>query len=305
MRRLLLLAVLLVAGCGSEDGAAPPPEPATTGESAHVLRVGNPTGAERKFVNTVGEWLLTSGDFVTGDCAASLEDYAGKPPTDRMADLAARAAAACTADGAEAERLKEDAVRRIAGYELHWGGAGRLPTKGGKTRESRVEPRFSEAVTELIEEKAEVRCWSEEDWRAVAAAGSPYDDDAGGGAEELAGFVADDRRIHLAPDVCADLVELAYGDVDGPDADVAFAVVALAHESKHAAGEMREARAECWALQNGERLARLLGAGEELARDLAEEYWEEIYPLQEPPYSNDECRDGGALDLRPDSDRWP
>lgn len=304
MRRVLVCVLFLLAGCGSED-ESPAPDAATTGGSPHVLRVGNPTGAEREFVNTVGEWLLTSGDFVTGDCAASLEDYAGKPPTDRMADLAGRAAAACTADGAEAERLKEEAVSRIAGYELHWGGAGRLPTKGGKTRESRIEPKFSQAVSDLIEQEAEVRCWSEEDWRSVAAAGSPYDEDTDGGAEELAGFVADDRRIHLAPDVCADLVDLAYGDVDGPDADVAFAVVALAHESKHAAGELREDRTECWALQNAERLAQLLDADDDLARDLAEVYWEEIYPLQQPPYSSEECRDGGALDLEPDSSRWP
>lgn len=304
MRGLLLCCVLVLAGCGSEHEQAPP-EAATTGESAHVLRVGNPTGAEREFVNTVGEWLLTSGDFVTRDCPDSLEDYAGKPPTERMDELAARAAAACTADGAEAERLKEDAVRRIAGYELHWGGAGRLPTKGGKTRDSRIEPKFSDAATDLVEQKAEVRCWSEDDWRSVAAAGSPYDDDVEGGAEELAGFVSDDRRIHLAPDVCADLVELAYGDVDEPDADVAFAVVALAHEARHSGGELREGRTECWAVQNGERLARLLGAGEGLARDLAELYWGEIYSLQEPPYSSEECRDGGALDLRPESDRWP
>lgn len=304
MRRAVLCAVVLLAGCG-QDEEEPPAAAGTTGESAHVLRVGNPTGAEREFVNTVGEWLLTSGDFVTGDCAQSLEDYAGEPPTERMDDLAARAAAACTADGAEAERLKEDAVRRIAGYELHWGGAGRLPTKGGKTSESRIEPKFSKATADLIEQEAEVRCWSADDWRSVAAAGSPYDDDVDGGAEELAGFVADDRRIHLAPDVCADLVELAYGDVDGPDADVAFAVVALAHEARHAAGELREDRTECWAVQNGERLAQLLGADEDLARDLAELYWEEIYPQQQPPYSSDECRDGGALDLEPESDRWP
>jgi hypothetical protein len=289
-RASFLLAVVL-AGCGGGKEAASQ-ETVSAPRSSHV--VGSPSGAERVYVNTVGEWVLA--------CTGPLEEYAGKPPTPRMRGLARRAEAACAGTG------KTDAVlTRIAGYELAWGDARALPVRGGRSRESRVEPRFGEAASGLAGEETEVRCWSEDDWRAVASAGSPYDedDDGGDGASELAGFVGDDRRIHLAPDICADLVDLVYGGAKEADTDLAFAVGALAHEARHTMGELREDRTECWAVQRLERTARLLGADAELAAGLAERYWEDVYPQQEPPYSSEECRDGGAFDLDPEWDDWP
>ena len=288
-RLVALLALLLLVGCGNGDDTS---SPATTraGESSpHVVDVSKPSGTEREYLNTVGEWVLA--------CTGTVEEYAGEPPTERMRTLARQATAACGGNG------KTDAVlTRIAGYELHWGDSQKLPVKGGRTEVSRVEPRFSEATAKLTGKETEVRCWSEEDWRAVASAGSPYDE-GDSGASELAGFVGDDRRIHLAPDVCADLVDLAYGD--GKAGGMAFAVAALAHEARHTMGELREDRTECWAVQNVERTAALLGASADRARELASAYWKGFYPLQEPPYWSDECRDGGELDLRPDDDRWP
>lgn len=301
MRRALCLVLILVAGCGDDEEAATTgatttqPAPAA---SPHVVRVGKPTGTEREYVHTVGEWLLAEIG-VGGDCRASLDEYAGKPPTERMAQLAEAAADAC------AGRVDSDVVvTRIAGYELHWGGAQALPVRGGRTRVSRVEPKFTDAAKELTGGDTEVRCWSPADWRAVASAGSPYDEDDEG-AIELAGFVADDLKIHLAPDICDGLVQLAYGKVDGGDADVAFAVAALAHEARHTMGEQREDRTECWAVQNAERMARLLGADEKTAAELAEVYWKEVYPLGEPPYFSEACRNNGPLDLHPESDDWP
>lgn len=285
----LAFLVLLLAGCG-ETRDAVAPEPAAP-EGPHVARLGKPTGSERLYVNTVGEWVL--------GCTGPLRDYAGEPPSRRMAVLARQASAACAGEG------EVDAVlTRIAGYELYWGDAQALPVRGGRSRASRIEPRLSAAALELTGRATEVRCWSDEDWRAVASAGSPYDD-ADGGAAEIAGFASDDARVHLSPSVCGDLVDLVYGDEGDADENVAFAVAVLAHEARHRMGEQREDQTECWAVQNVERTAVLLGVDAELAQSLAELYWEELYPEEEPPYWSDECRDGGALDLRPDSSEWP
>jgi hypothetical protein len=288
-----LLLVIALAACGQSERAVTTTPAATTERAAeagsHIAQ--KPTGAERRYVNTVGEWVLA--------CTGTVREYAGVPPSPRTADLAKRATAAC------AGQSSVDAVlTTIAGYELAWGDSRRLPVRDGKTRVSRIEPRFSAAAAKLAGRETQVRCWSPEDWRAVASAGLPYDD-TDEGAAEIAGFVGDDRRVHLSPEVCDALVELVYGDVKGADADVAFAVVALAHETRHAMGELRENRTECWAVQNAERMALTLGADEKLARDLAERYAEDIYPNSEPPYFDEECRNGGALDLRPESSDWP
>jgi hypothetical protein len=77
----------------------------------------------------------------------------------------------------------------------------------------------------------------------------------------------------------------------------------LSHESIHLAGFYDEALADCLAIQIHARVASALGAGEAFARSTAREYLTDF----EVPRTgmSAECRDGGDLDLFPDSAGWP
>ena len=84
----------------------------------------------------------------------------------------------------------------------------------------------------------------------------------------------------------------------------AFALLVLAHESQHAAGIAGEAAAECRGMQTMAEAGTLLGVPRSYARRLAQDFWT-FYPRRPKPYYSRECRDGGALDMRPASHRWP
>jgi hypothetical protein len=79
----------------------------------------------------------------------------------------------------------------------------------------------------------------------------------------------------------------------------------LAHEAQHAVGVKNEARAECYAMQYVEPLARLLGANASYAALLEDFAWTRIYPVEPPGYSSPDCRPGGSLDLRKRVAAWP
>ncbi len=83
----------------------------------------------------------------------------------------------------------------------------------------------------------------------------------------------------------------------------------LAHEATHLRGVRNEAETECFALQEGVALGERLGLDADTARalmraqrdrDLSDASIARLdYRL--PP----ECRNGGALDLRPDDPAFP
>jgi hypothetical protein len=308
----LLAAVLLVcAACGGGERAAATTAargPAVTAPKATRAQGG--TGAERRYLATVGEWL-TNAAGTSGDCRAGLDSLAGGPPSSRMEAVAADAVAVCRAfqaGAADAQARSDELAETLFEYEFAFGENRGLPTLGGRTQASRIEPLFGKAATSLTGENTEVRCWSPADWRRVAAEGTPYVE-GDGGANELAGFASiDDFRVQLAPEVCAPLVDLAYGTErtawDG-DFDTAFAVVALAHEARHRSGIALESVTECYAMQDARRAAVLLGASQAYADGLAGFYWREVYPQNTGPYFTDDCRDGGKLDLHAGSSRWP
>jgi len=102
-----------------------------------------------------------------------------------------------------------------------------------------------------------------------------------------------------------------FGCLDRPsscDASVvndAIALDVLAHESWHLEGNQNEAVTECYALQTVGFVATKLGSDNVQARGLARLVHLLVYPQMPDEYRSDECRDGGALDLRPDSSAWP
>ena len=111
-------------------------------------------------------------------------------------------------------------------------------------------------------------------------------------------------RTDLVGEACRDLKAYLGGDRE-PRTDTATAVHVLAHEAVHLRGVRNEAVTECTSVQLTAETARRLGASREEAQALAMLYWEEVYPLLPRSYRSPECRDGGRLDLNPDSPAWP
>jgi hypothetical protein len=89
---------------------------------------------------------------------------------------------------------------------------------------------------------------------------------------------------------------------------IALALATVSHESYHLLGYSNEARVECYGMQSIWFVAHELGATVAESQAIASFYADRIYPLRRtntPAYWSPECRDGGTLDLRPASHRWP
>jgi hypothetical protein len=184
-----------------------------------------------------------------------------------------------------------------------------LPTRGGTTGVSRVEPLYSQIASRIAGHSVEVRCWSEADWLELSEeVGESTDGELLLGP--WSGFAsADKERANLAPTICASLAQWAY-ERHWPESRAgayyfAWSLKALAHEAQHLRGIESEANAECYALQTMRDVAKGIGIGDEPAQSLAEYAWGQVYPRAREEYRSDECRDGGELDLRPATSVWP
>jgi hypothetical protein len=83
------------------------------------------------------------------------------------------------------------------------------------------------------------------------------------------------------------------------------ALETLAHEAWHLAGHANEATAQCYALQRIAFVAAVLGAPTEQGDALARAAFVVLYPEMPEQYRSGECRDGGSLDLSPESSVFP
>ncbi len=122
------------------------------------------------------------------------------------------------------------------------------------------------------------------------------------GAAVVGGDVA-----FLTPERCFDLYRLAFeGEVTSSQTGRALAV--LAHEAWHLRGEGNEGATECYALQSAVGLGVRFGLSEDAAAQMMRQQLaanidrgqaggEYLVPA--------DCRDGGRLDLDPDSARFP
>ena len=112
---------------------------------------------------------------------------------------------------------------------------------------------------------------------------------------------------YLAPERCLDLYRLAFkGEVRSNRTARALAV--LAHEAWHLRGVSDEGITECYALQSGVEIGRRLGLSLDTARRLMRQQLAEnaLRGRANPAYGVPaDCRDGGRLDLEPDSSRFP
>jgi hypothetical protein len=100
--------------------------------------------------------------------------------------------------------------------------------------------------------------------------------------------------IKRAP--CRELSRYLGSDHEHPSEAQVVAVHVLTHEAMHMSGITDEDRAECLAMQQDARTARLLGAAPDEAAELARRYWRTVYPRMPTRYVSAECRPGGRLD---------
>jgi len=117
---------------------------------------------------------------------------------------------------------------------------------------------------------------------------------------QLVAFRSDPRAYD--PDTCTDTT--CYVEAQ----KTAFALATVTHESYHLLGYRNEAQVECYGLQSIWYAATKLGAPVALGEAIARFYATEMYPrrrVDTPAYWSAECRDGGKLDLRPQSHAWP
>jgi hypothetical protein len=115
-------------------------------------------------------------------------------------------------------------------------------------------------------------------------------------------------NAYLTPDLCYRLYRLAFKDDEGPFSQTARAIAVLAHEAWHLRGVANEGVTNCYAFQSGVALGQRLGLSEATAaRMMRQQLTDNLtYARGAPAYLvPGECRDGGSLDLAPDSSRFP
>jgi hypothetical protein len=161
---------------------------------------------------------------------------------------------------------------------------------------ARLEARLSEAASQVVGSPVTVFCQS---------FGEAFIDT---GAE--LGYVAfgpdgvPERETLIKRQQCNDLADYVRSPSDSPTRELAVAVHTLTHEAMHMSGRTGEAETECLAVQRDAEMARLLGATEQGARNLALVYWRNHYPRMPEGYRSAECRPGGAFDIRSAGAPW-
>jgi hypothetical protein len=153
---------------------------------------------------------------------------------------------------------------------------------------------FSEEASRIAEKPVRIRC--DESGEYVGAV------QHADGVAAVGGDLA-----YLTPERCLDLYRLAFED-EARGSQTARALAVLAHETWHLRGVRDEGTTECYGLQSGVELGRRLGLSEDTARQMMRQQLAEnsgrsgaTAEYLVPP----ECRDGGSLDLDPDSTRFP
>jgi hypothetical protein len=130
----------------------------------------------------------------------------------------------------------------------------------------------------------------------------------GAGSDTLGVAFPRSALAYLDPTVCRTLYDLAFRGRESGERTI-DAVIVLAHEAVHLAGERREGVTECLALQAAGPLAVRLGLGERQARSLLVTAFErrlaERNVIRAAYALPSSCRDGGALDRRPGDSRFP
>jgi hypothetical protein len=155
-------------------------------------------------------------------------------------------------------------------------------------RHHRLEGRLTDVATTLVGAPAAVHCQTA--GREMLDLGSEL-----GLVRWGPGGVPEHQTlIKRAP--CSRLAAYLGGDQAHPSLDEIVAVHVLSHESRHMAGTVNEADADCQAMQRDAWTAWLLGASNTDATKLARSYWRMVYPRMPDDYRTGQCAPGGQLD---------
>ena len=143
-------------------------------------------------------------------------------------------------------------------------------------------------------------CWNAADWVIFGKAFAET---------SIGGYVdpAKPRQIGLAPTMCSRLDLVAYKKpAPGPTTKTAAAILVLSREIERTQGYVNAAQATCYGLQGVPATAELLGAppvtADKLGRLAAKWYRRSNLPYG---FWSAQCKDGGKLDLDPQSKHWP
>jgi hypothetical protein len=154
--------------------------------------------------------------------------------------------------------------------------------------------RFSEEASRVAAKPVTIRCDESGDYVGAIQHAD--------GVAAVGGELA-----YLTPERCLDLYRLAFkGEVR--DSRTARALAVLAHEAWHLRGVSDEGITECYSLQSGVEIGRRLGLSLDTARRLMRQQLAEnaLRGRANPAYRVPaDCRDGGRLDLKRDSARFP
>jgi hypothetical protein len=220
-------------------------------------------------------------------CGEALQERVGPPPSARFEAIVAASGQACAlATGAADAFRRNDSTPNLettnllkAAVQTFFQADFRLrkllvlerplPRVQRLSTESRIENRLGAAAS-YEHGFVEVRCWAASEWPSVRQ----ELDAVGLEDDETLAEVANANRwlVHLSPQVCDPLAQLAYGQSSASGDQrrrLAAALLVLAHESAHVAGiapEREVARAAAGAVEG---LARLLGAEPDDAASLA------------------------------------
>ena len=113
-----------------------------------------------------------------------------------------------------------------------------------------------------------------------------------------------EHTAHIKWEQCKDLHKYLHSGKRHPSFAQLQAVHVLTHEAVHTSGEKSESRTECKAVQRDAETARLLGAPDAGARQLAWVYWKTVYPNMPDDYRDGDCAPGGSLDERLPTSPW-
>jgi hypothetical protein len=154
--------------------------------------------------------------------------------------------------------------------------------------------RFSEEASRVAGKPVTIRCDEAGDYVGAVQHAD--------GVAQVGGTLA-----YLTPERCLDLYRLAFKEEVRPN-QTARALAVLAHEAWHLRGVSDEGATECYALQSGVEIGQRLGLSADTARRMMRQQLVEnaIRSQASPAYRvPPDCRDGGRLDLRPKTARFP
>lgn len=110
---------------------------------------------------------------------------------------------------------------------------------------------------------------------------------------------------HIKREACGWAMDYARGNRRVTEQH-AIAVEVISHESIHLRGWPNEAITECYGMQNMTDVAKALGATNMQAQQLAEHYFDTVYPRMPDEYRNEtDCRDEGKWDIHKGDPAWP